>query len=134
VRLRAEQASRWEADAKLEALWTSATRVWDLVLSNANGLSSLAASMSIATELLEGQIDGATTNKVRWGSRSVLVATVSHLPELETELEELWSGRSEDLTEEEVDAFWTRVCLASDLLGSHVPSLVTLNLPDGVGE
>jgi hypothetical protein len=46
-------AALWEADAELEALWTSTTRVQDLVLDNADGLSSLVASMSMVLELLE---------------------------------------------------------------------------------
>jgi hypothetical protein len=40
-------------------------RVWDLVLDNADGSSSLAASTSMVVELLEGRIDAATANGVR---------------------------------------------------------------------
>jgi hypothetical protein len=51
---RAELAAQREVDAKMEALRTLATRLQDLVLDNADGSSSLAASMSAGVELLEG--------------------------------------------------------------------------------
>jgi hypothetical protein len=63
VELRAQR----EVDAELEALRTSAARVWDLELDSADWPSSLVASMSTAVELLEGQIDATTDNRVRWG-------------------------------------------------------------------
>jgi hypothetical protein len=72
---------------ELVALRTSAVRVQDLVLDSTDGPSSLAASMSMAAELLEGQIEAATTNGVSWGSRSVLVTAVLHFPELKAKLE-----------------------------------------------
>jgi hypothetical protein len=50
------------------------------VLDSADGLSSLVASMSTAMELLEGRIDAAAANGVRWGSHSMLVATMAHFP------------------------------------------------------
>jgi hypothetical protein len=62
----------------MEALLTFAPRVWDMVLDNANGPSSLAASMSMAVELLKGRMDATAANGVRWGSHSALVATVLH--------------------------------------------------------
>jgi hypothetical protein len=49
--LGAEQATQWEADAELEALWTSATWVPYIVLDGADGPSSLATSLSTAAEL-----------------------------------------------------------------------------------
>jgi hypothetical protein len=49
-----ELAAWREVDAELEALRTSATRVRDLVLDNVDGPSSLAASLFVALELLEG--------------------------------------------------------------------------------
>jgi hypothetical protein len=54
VQLGVKLAAQWEVDAELQALWTSATRVRNLVLDNTDGSSSLAASMSTAVELLEG--------------------------------------------------------------------------------
>jgi hypothetical protein len=59
-----------------------------------------------AAELLEGWIDAVGANGVRWGPRSVLVATMSHFPELKTELEVLRSERNADLTEDDSDALW----------------------------
>jgi hypothetical protein len=63
-----------------------------------------------------------------------LVAVVSHLPELKTELDVLGLRHNVDQTEDEVDALWTRVRVASDSLASYVPSLVVCNPPDGAGE
>jgi hypothetical protein len=74
---RVERAAQREATAELEAMWTLATRVWDLVLDSANGLYSLVASLSMAVELLECQIDSMATNGVHWETRSVLVAPFS---------------------------------------------------------
>jgi hypothetical protein len=42
-----------EADVELECLQNSAARVHDLVLGGSTGMSSLAASMSSALELIE---------------------------------------------------------------------------------
>jgi hypothetical protein len=75
-----ELAIQWKADVELEALQISAAQVWGMVLGSADGPSSLAASMSVAVEILKGQIDVAVTNRVHWGSRSTLVATVMHFP------------------------------------------------------
>jgi hypothetical protein len=74
------------------------------VLGSADGSSSLAASMSMTAELIEGRIDAAATNGVCWGSYSALVSTMSLFPELKTKLEVLGSWRSVDMTEEEADA------------------------------
>jgi hypothetical protein len=60
--------------------------------------------LSSALELLEARIDFKTTNKVRWGTWSILVATLSHLLELGVELELLGSGCSANLTKDQVDA------------------------------
>jgi hypothetical protein len=46
----------------------------------------------MVAKLLEGQIDIAAINGVHWGTRSVLVATMSHFPELKSELELLGFG------------------------------------------
>jgi hypothetical protein len=90
--------------------------------------------MSTVAELLEGRVYAAAANGVRWGSRSALVATVSHFLELKTELELLGSGRSVDLTEDEADTLRIQVRAASDSLASHVRSLVARNPPNVVGE
>jgi hypothetical protein len=73
------------------------------VLDITDGLSSLVASLSTVVEMLEGRVDSAAANGVRWGTRSTLVATLSHFPKLEPELELLESEHSTDLTEDQVD-------------------------------
>jgi hypothetical protein len=67
--LKAELAARREADATLEASQALAARIQDLVLGGDDGLSSLAASLSSVVELLEGHVDAAAANGVRWGTR-----------------------------------------------------------------
>jgi hypothetical protein len=89
---------RREADAKLEALWTLAMRVWDLVLGSADGPSSLETSLSVVAELLEGWTDAVDAHRAHWGSCPALVAIVSHFSELEANLEVFGSGCSTDLT------------------------------------
>jgi hypothetical protein len=123
-----------EAEAELEALWSSVTQVWYLVQGSVNGLSSLATSMSAVAELLGNRIDAAATNGIRWGSRFVMVAVVSHFPELDTDLEVLGSRCSMGLTSDEVDALWSHVRAATDSLTSHIPSSVARNPPDDAGE
>jgi hypothetical protein len=81
-------------------------RVRDLVLGNADGSSSLAASLSMVAELLKFWIDTTTTNGFRWWTRSALVAALSHLLELKFELELLGSGWNAELTNDQVDALW----------------------------
>jgi hypothetical protein len=90
--------------------------------------------MSTVMELLEDWIDATSANRVHWGSGSALVTTVSHFPELKTDLEVLGSGHSADLIEDKAVALWTRVHAASDLLVSYVPSSIACNPPDGTGE
>jgi hypothetical protein len=108
--------------------------VWDLVLDNANGPSSLAASLSTVAGLLEGWVDAAATNEVRWGTRSALVMVLSHFPELEDELELLGSGPDAVLMKDRVDALWILARLALDLLASYILHSVTHSPPDGLGE
>jgi hypothetical protein len=110
--------------AKLEALRTLAARVRDLVLDVANGLSSLAVSLSAAVEQLEGWVDAATNNGVHSGNQSTLVAILSHFLELDAMLELFGYRLNMNLTEDKVDAFWTRVCSALDSLLSHIFPLV----------
>jgi hypothetical protein len=64
----------------------------------------------------------------------MLVAAVSHFPELKTEIEVHGSGHDAHLIKDEEDALWIRVCAASDSLASHVPSSVARNPPDGTWE
>jgi hypothetical protein len=104
------------------------------VLDDVDRSSSLVASLSVVVELLEGWVDTVATNGVHWGARSVLVAALSHFPELKTELGLLGSRRNVNLTEDEADALWARVSVASFLLASNVPSLVASGPRDGAGE
>jgi hypothetical protein len=64
----------------------------------------------------------------------VLTTTLSHFPELGAKLELLGSRRSTDLTEDQVNALWTYVCPALDLLVSYVPLLVSCGPPNGTVE
>jgi hypothetical protein len=64
--LREELAWRQEVEVELEALWSSAARVWDMVLGDANGSSMVAMSMFSLPERHEGRSDAAATNGVRW--------------------------------------------------------------------
>jgi hypothetical protein len=61
----------------------SATFVRGLVLGDVDGPSSLVASLSMVAESFKGRIDTAAPYGVRWGTQSVLVAALSHFPELE---------------------------------------------------
>jgi hypothetical protein len=94
----------------------------------------MAVPLSMAVELLEGWVDAMAANRVCCGTLSALVAALSYLPELEPVLELLRSGCNMDLTEDQVDALWARVCATSDPLASHVPPSVTHNPFDGAGE
>jgi hypothetical protein len=110
-------------DAELEALHTSAARVWDLVLDRDNIPSSLVASLSTSVELLEGQVDAMATNGVCYWTRSALVTALLHFLEL------LGSGCNMALREDQVNALWALACPASDFLASRC-----LWPPDGAGE
>jgi hypothetical protein len=81
-----KQAAQQEMDAELEALRSSAVGVQDLVLERDDETSSLVVSLPSVAELIEAHIDIAATNGVRWGTRSALVATMLHFPELGSEL------------------------------------------------
>jgi hypothetical protein len=86
------QDEHQEAVVKLKALQNSATRVWDLVLKGSDEASSLAVSLSLATDLIEGHVNATATSGVHWGAQLALTTALSHLPELEPELELLGSG------------------------------------------
>jgi hypothetical protein len=109
-------------------------RVLDLELGDVDGSPSLAMSLSVVAEHFEGRIDATAANGVHWGSHSMLVAAMSHFPELDADLEVLESRRNGGLKGGMVDSLWSLVCMATDSLASHFPSLVARNLPDSVGE
>jgi hypothetical protein len=109
-------------------------RVRDLALGNVGEPSSLGTSLSMVAELLESRINTTAANGVHWGTRSVLVAILSHLSELKTKLELLGSGQNAYLIEDRVDPLWPLVSAASDSLASLIPSLVDRYHPDTAGE
>jgi hypothetical protein len=78
--LEAALAERCQADAELEALRTSATLVWDLILGEATEPSSLGMSLSMVVEEDENRINTATANGVLWVTRYALVTALSHFP------------------------------------------------------
>jgi hypothetical protein len=63
-----------------------------------------------------------------------LAATLSHFSELGIELELLGSGHNTDQIEDQVDALWTQVHQALDLLASFVPPSVAHGSLDGTRE
>jgi hypothetical protein len=83
----------------------------------------------MAIELLEGQVKAAAANGVPWGTQSALVAALSYFPGQEL----LRSRHNMDLTEDQEDALWAWVHVASDSLASHVPPSVARSPPDGTG-
>jgi hypothetical protein len=64
----------------------------------------------------------------------VLATALSHILELETELELHGSGHNTNPTEDQVDALLTQMRQASKSLVSFIPLLVAHNSPDGVVE
>jgi hypothetical protein len=59
---------------------------------------------------------------------------VAHFPELDANLEVLESGHNAGLIENEVDALYSRVRVATDSLVSHVPPSVAHSPLDSAGE
>jgi hypothetical protein len=57
-----ELATRWEVEAELEALWSSAAQVRDLVLGRVDGSSSLTMCMPTVAELFGNRINAAAAN------------------------------------------------------------------------
>jgi hypothetical protein len=53
-----------QVDVMLEGLWAFLALVWDLVLGDVDGPSSLVVSLSMVVDLFESQIDTATINGV----------------------------------------------------------------------
>jgi hypothetical protein len=132
--LGAELATRWEVNTKLEALQTLAAWVQDLVLDNDDRSCSMAASISMVAELLKELVDAVASNGVRWGTRSTLVAALSHFPELEVELVLLGSGCNVVLMKDHVDALWNLAHPASDVLVSYILPSVSYSPLDGAEE
>jgi hypothetical protein len=72
---------------ELQTLWSSATRIRDLVLERSDETPSLTVALSLIMERIEGRIDAAATNVVHWRAWLVLTVVLSHFAELELELE-----------------------------------------------
>jgi hypothetical protein len=113
-------------DAELEALWTSIALVRDLVLGNVDGPSSLAASLPMVAELLEGRIDTTATSGVCWwlpyrtfGAKERARAA--------------WVWAKCDITDDQADALWPLVTASSDSSASLVPSLFARDPPNDAG-
>jgi uncharacterized protein with NRDE domain len=123
-------AEHRQADAELEALRTSAAFVQDLILGDASGSSSLAMSLVMAAEEVEKRVNVAATNGVWWGTRSTLVAALSHFPKLEPELELLGSEQDVGLSDGQTDALWPLVSVASNSLASLLPSSLARDPPN----
>jgi hypothetical protein len=104
------------------------------VLEQADGPSSLVASLSSAAGLLEGCIDAIAANGVHWGTQSALATALSHFSESGAELELPGSEHNADLTEDRVVAIWTQVCPTFDLLVSYIPPSVARGPPGVTGE
>jgi hypothetical protein len=132
--LRVEEVERREADIELEGLQNSVAQVWDLVLGGLARTSSLAVSLSSATELIEDRVDAMGVNGVYLGTRSMLAAIMLHFPELGAELELLGYGCNMDPTEDQVDAIWTQTCQALESLAVFIPPSVEHGSPDDMGE
>jgi hypothetical protein len=65
------------------ALRASAALVQDSMLGDTGEPSSLAASLAMVAEEVENWINTMAANGVRWGTRSALVAILSHFLKLE---------------------------------------------------
>jgi hypothetical protein len=76
-----------------------------MVLDGASGSLLWRRRCPRLAEWLKGHIDVVAANGIRWGTKSALVAALSHFPELGPELLVLGSGRNVDLMEDQVDAF-----------------------------
>jgi hypothetical protein len=123
--LEAELAERHQVDAELDIL----------LCCTCSGPGTVRCRRSIFTGniAVESRIDAATANGVRWGTQSTLVTILSHFPELKSELELLGARRNADMFDNQADALWPLVSVASDSLASLVPSSFACDPPDGVG-
>jgi hypothetical protein len=94
----------------------------------------MVVSLSSVAQLLKGCIDVAAANGICLGTRSALATALSHFSKLGIELKLLGSGCSTDLAVGQVDALWTQVRPALDLLALYIPPLVTYIPPNGTME
>jgi hypothetical protein len=90
--------------------------------------------LSSTADLIEGRVGAAAINKVHWGAWQEMTTVLLLFPELELELELLGSGYNADLTNNEMEVFWTRTYQASESLLLRVPPSVAHNPPDDTRE
>ena len=126
-----EACRQIEADGvELEDFRAAAARIRDVVLGASQGPSSLPAALESVADAVENRLDAAATNGVRWGTRSSLVVTLSHFPELEAELELLGSGRDAETSEAELDRLWEVTGPAAERLAGNVSASTARCPPD----
>jgi hypothetical protein len=94
----------WVMQDKLQALHSSATWIWDLVLERYEETPSLVVALSSTVEQIEGRVDVVAANGLHWGAQLALTAILSYFLELELELELPGSGYNADLTKDEMEA------------------------------
>jgi hypothetical protein len=119
---------------ELQALRSSATRVWDHVLERSNEMPSLMVGLSSTAEQIMGHVDAAAANRVHWEARLALPIVLSHFPELVLELKLLVSGYNVDLIKDEMESLWTQTRWALESLSSRVPPLFAHGPPDSAGK
>jgi hypothetical protein len=124
----------WVMQDGHQALWSSAVRVWDLVLEGFGEEPSLVVALSSVAYLIEGHIDAAAANEVLRWARLALATVLSHFPKLELELELLRSSNNVDLTRDLMEVFWTQSGRALESLSSRVHPSVARSPPNGTGE
>jgi hypothetical protein len=117
-----------------QAFQSSVIRIWDLVLQRFDEAPSIVAALSSTTNLIEGRVDAAATNRVHWGGRLALTIVLLHFSKLGLELELLGSEYNADLTKDDMDVFWTGTHQSSESLSSRVPLLVAHSPPNGTGK
>jgi hypothetical protein len=109
--------ARWcHTNADLEALRASTALVRDSVLGDSSRSSSLVASLAKMAGEDKNQINTAAANGVEWGTRSMLVAVLSHFLELEPKLELLMSSRDTDTTNDQANVLWSLVSVLWSLV------------------
>jgi hypothetical protein len=100
-----------------------------LVLERSDGAPTLAVVLSSTVDLIKSHIDAAAANGVHYGAQLALTTILSYFPALELKLKLLGSRYNADLTNDEMEVFWTWTHRASESLSSRVPPSVTHSPP-----
>lgn len=117
----AESGRRKEAEAELLSVQTSAGRIRDLVLENADGVSSMPQALAMAAERIEDRIEAAAATGARWGARMALTTAVSHFPEVKPDLPVIGDGFNPQLTRGATGLLWAEVSDAAERIASRIP-------------